>query len=230
MAIAHIDIWISFIFAIGMTQLVWLAVMLRRRGIAPRAIWQGTPPLLSIWVLMWPLYQDPTWLWAGIALLLLPLLPAYGVSRPFWHHLRQAWSAPLLAAEGQMHMWPPLALAASLAIAAAFFQQIPEFGFGMALAACLALPLADLLDRIRYLRLGFPLHPEQTLIGHISLMLFTALLCSWSLHLYHGIDWRQLLIATLLAGIGASLARALIPHGWNRPAAVLAMGLILWLL
>jgi hypothetical protein len=229
MEIAHIDIWITALFGAGVAQLCWLAVMLRRRGMAPRTIWQSMAPLFSVWALMWPLYQNATWLWAGIGILLVLLLLAHSLKRPFWLHLRQAWSAPVQGSN-TMHMWPPLSLIAALAVAAAFFQPIPEFGFSLALAACLLFPLADLLDRIRYLRLGFPVHPEQTLLGHLGLMFFAAILCAWSLHLYHGIDWHQLVIATLLAGIGASIARALLPHGWNLPGAVLAMGLILWLL
>ncbi|MDQ6973803.1 MAG: hypothetical protein Q9M10_02875, partial [Mariprofundaceae bacterium] len=55
-------------------------------------------------------------------------------------------------------------------------------------------------------------------------------LCSWSIHLYHPMNWQLLIMATLIAAMAASLLRALSPKFWNLPISILAMGWILWLL
>jgi len=229
MLTAQIDIMITALFFIGLAQLAWISVMTLRRNIASDTLCAALPPMISIWVLLWPLYEHPIWLWAGIMLLGLPVLLGFGINTPFWQHLRFAWSGDLYEGESPQ-MLPLLSLIASLAIAAAFFQRSPEFGLGIGLAVCLAFPAADLLDRGRYLQLGFPLHPKQTLIGHIGLVISTALICGWAIHLYHGIEWQRLFIATLLAGIAASAARAFIPTHFILPLATLAMGVTLWLL
>jgi len=204
--------------------------MLLRRGLSPRTICASLPPLIAIWVVLWPLYESASSLWAGIILLGLPILLVYGIRKPFTAQLRIAWSGRAVTAEKQPHMWSFVSMLAALAIAVAFFQRAPEFGLGIGLAVCLAFPVASLLDRIGYLKLGFPLHPEQTLIGHIGLIIVVSLLCTWSIQVYHGIEWQRLLIATLIAGMTTSVARAFSPVGVVLPLATLAMGSTLWLL
>jgi ABC-type xylose transport system permease subunit len=218
----------SLLFMLGFAQMMWISVMVAKRGVSPKLIWQSSMPLFAIWVLAWPVYTQAIWLWFPIGVFITLALLSYTRKRPFWQYLHAIWGGFL----NQKHSlpWSILSFTASLAISIAFFQSIPEFGFGLALAACLAFPLATLFDRIRHMQLGFLLHPEQTLLGHLSLIISSAFLCAWSVHLYHGVPWQQLLIATLIAGIAASLCRALLPRNWNQPAAILAMGWILWLL
>lgn len=229
MLTAQIDIMITALFFVGLGQLTWLSVMLLRRNIPSATLSASLPPMVSIWVLFWPLYEHPVWLWAGIMLLALLLLLAFIVNTPFWQHLRIAWSGTFYEEESPQ-MWPLLLLIAALAVATAFFQRLPEFGLGIGLAACLAFPAADLLDRSRYMQLGFPRHPEQTLVGHIGLLFSTAILCGWAIHLYHGVEWQRLFIATLLVGTTASVSRALFPTRVTLPLATLGMGVTLWLL
>jgi hypothetical protein len=229
MLTAQIDIMITVLFSVGLLQLAWLSVMMLRRNMHPASLSASLPPMISIWVLLWPLYERPVWLWAGLILLTLPLLLAFTINTPFWQHLRIAWSGTFYEEEPP-RMWPLLSLIAALAVAAGFFQRLPEFGLGIGLAACLAFPAADLLDRSGYTQLGFPQHPEQTLIGHIGLLLSTTLLCGWAIHLYHGVEWQRLFIATLLVGMTASVTRALFPTRVMLPLATLGMGVTLWLL
>ena len=219
---------INFLFAIGMAQIIWLSVSLIRKGVSSLAIWQSTTPLLTIWVMSWPVYTQPAWLWLPIGLTAIAISITFTRNTAFWQHLRLVWGTPT---DHQTFMpWPIISLLITFCIAIAFFQSIPEFGFGLALSACLAFPLAGLLDRIAYMRLRFPLHPKQTLLGHLGLIVASAYLCAWSIHLYHGIQWQQLLIATLIASMAASVIRATLPNYWNTPIAMLAMGWILWLL
>ena len=228
-----IDAIITVLFAVGLLQLIWLSVMLLRKEIAPSTITAALPPLISIWVLLWPLYENPMSIWAGVMLLGLPTLAAYSLKQPFWQHLRMAWSGPVPRGSEEIampHMWPHISLLAALAIAAAFFQRAPEFGLGIGLATCLAFPAAALIDRISHLKLGFPIHPEQTLIGHIVLIVVVSTICMWSIHIYHGIEWERLLIATLIAGMIASVVRGFSPSMLMLPLATLAMGTTLWLL
>lgn len=220
---------ITALFAIGLAQLVWLSIMLLRRGVAPSAIWRAIPPLLSVWVLLWPLYDDPIQLWPAIFILGIPLLLCYGSNAAIWRQLRVAWSG-VDRPEGTPHMWPMVSLITALVIAAALFYRAPEFGLGVALSVCLAFPAASLLDDADHIRLGLALHPQQTLPGHIALIVFVALFCSWSLHVYHGIVLNQVLVASTITGIAASLVHALTPTGWSLPLAALAMGTTLWLL
>jgi len=227
------DILLNLLILIGSLQIAWFSVMLLRRGVRPTTIQSMIPPLYAVWVLMWPVYSSGLWVWLGLALLALPTLLATFLKRPFWQSLRRAWSTPphrrgMLPEP--MYLLPVFNLLAALTIAAAWFQQIPEFGFGLALSLCLAFPAADLADRSGKISLKFPAHPEQTLPGHIVLIVTSALLIAWSLHVYHGIDWRPLLIASLIAGITGSVVRAIIPGGLNHTLALLCMGAALWLL
>jgi len=230
---------LSTLVALGILQLTWFSVMILRRDAPPETIQHAVPPLLTIWVLMWPVYIDARWLWGGIAALILPAMLAVVLKSPFWQHLRVAWSSHRMNAE--LGIYPALPLLplthflTALLIAILWFQQIPEFGFGLALCLSLAFPAAYWIDQLgkhkpAFVKLGFPAHPEQTLAGHLALIaISTALLC-WSLHIYHGTDWQSLLIATLIASLSASAARALMPGQWNAPAAMLSMGFVMWLL
>jgi len=223
-----VDHMMSLFFVLGLGQLVWISAMLAKRGIAPEHIWQSSMPLFSVWVLAWPIYVQIYWLFLPLMALLMIAIWSHISKRFLWQRLHTIWGG--FRAGNRSLPWAMLSFALALAIAVAFFQSIPEFGFGLALTACLAFPLGELLDRMSYIKLGFPLHPEQTLVGHIGLVAGSALLCSWSINLYHGIAWQQLLIATLIAGMAASLCRALLPKYWSLPVSILAMGWILWLL
>ena len=230
---------LSALVAMGVLQLTWFSVMTLRRGAPPRTIQHAITPLLTIWVLMWPVYVDKNWLWGGLAALILSALLASLSNSPFWRQLRTAWSEPSENAALKIHpslQLPPLThQIAALAIAGLWFTHIPEFGFGLALCLCLAFPAAFWVDHLgtgqtTLLQLRFPAHPEQTLAGHLLLIVCCTALLSWSLHVYHGTAWTSLLIATLIPAITASAVRALIPGQWNAPAAMLVMGFVMWLL
>jgi len=229
------DSTLNALVAVGVLQLAWLSVMLFRRGIRPANIQHALTPMLTIWVLMWPVYTDARWLWLGLAGFAVPSLFACLLPFPFWQHLRVVWTAPAMDSRIRNNIdLPPLThLITAIFIAGAWFQTIPEFGFGLALCLSLAFPAAhwvDQLSRRKFKTLGFPAHPEQTLAGHLALILAcTGLLC-WSLNVYHGTDWQALFIATLIAGMAASATRALIPGQWNAPAAMLSMGFVMWAL
>ena len=229
-AITSVDfnVLLSMLFVAGMVQVSWLAVQLRRKGVAPKVIWLSSQPMFVIWVVMWPAYDKPQWIIVGLLIFAVWLLWALLAKSSFWLHLRQAWSAP--GKHEELFLWPPLALWLSLLLAFWLFQNIPEFGLGVALCATLIFPCADLLDRTTWMKLQFPLHPEQTLIGHLALIVLVSLLCSWSVHLYHGMNWQQLWMATGLAGVAASWVRALLPRWLNQPLALVAIATMLWVL
>jgi len=214
--------FINILFIIGLGQVTWISSMLLRRGIAPNILWQATPSLLCIWVLLWPVYTLTWSIWLPIMTLCGVVIWIYAKNKPFCLSIQYIWGKP--------YPLPMLSLIASISIALAIFQTIPEFGFALVLTICLAFPLADLLDRIPNKALGFPFHPQQTLLGHLGLLVSTTFLCSWSIHLYHPMNWRLLIMATLIAAMAASLLRALCPKYWNLPLSTLAMGWILWLL
>jgi len=233
------DFVLNALLLFGVIQLAWFSVMLLRRGAPPETIQHAIPSLLSIWILMWPVYTHGRWLWPGIVILCLFSLAAVTLKKPFWQHLRIAWSPK--ANEDGIDIYyrpslPPLThTIAALTVAALWFQTIPEFGFGLALCFCLAFPAAYWIDQLCILKfnsrkLGFPAHPDQTLAGQLVLIIScTALLC-WGLHVYHGTDWRALIIATLIAAMAASATRAVVPGGWNIPAAMATAGGVMWLL
>ncbi|MDQ6955352.1 MAG: hypothetical protein Q9M20_07900 [Mariprofundaceae bacterium] len=224
----NVDHMISMLFVLGLAQLLWVSLMLAKRGVAPNHIWQSSMPLFAIWVLLWPVYTQAAWLYFPMAILSIMALCSHIFKQLFWQYLHTIWGG--FKDTKRRPPWAILAFILALTIAVIIFQSIPEFGFGLALTVCLAFPLATLLDRLHYISLALPQHPKQTLLGHIGLIISSAFLCSWSGHLYHGINWQQLLIATLIAGMAASLCRALLPSYWNLPCAILAMGWILWLL
>ncbi|OIO72418.1 MAG: hypothetical protein AUJ57_05970 [Zetaproteobacteria bacterium CG1_02_53_45] len=233
------DLVLSGLVVFGILQLTWFSVMILRRGVPPQTIRQSMPPLLAIWVVMWPVYTDARWLTAGIAALAAVSLLAMTVRTPFWQQLRFAWSRQTENSKPAIYptfrLLPLIHTLAALLIAALWFQAIPEFGFGLALCLCLAFPAAGWIDqlceiRFGFLKLGFPAHPEQTLAGHLVLIVVSTFLLCWSLHVYHGTDWQTLFIATLIASMTASATRAIIPGQWNTPAAMITVGFVMWLL
>ncbi|WP_167631228.1 hypothetical protein [Mariprofundus ferrooxydans] len=233
------DIVLNALFAVGILQLAWFSVMLLRRGVPPASIQHAVMPLLTIWILMWPVYSDSRSLWIGLVTLIFTSALAASLNAPFWQHLRLAWTAKPLEVEMRIYqgiVLPPLAYPImTLFIASIWFRNIPEFGFGLALCLCLAFPAAYWTDYLgqrmpRLLKLGFPAHPEQTLVGHLVLIIICIVLLCWSLHIYHGTDWQALFIATLITALTASATRALIPGQWYAPAAVLSMGFVMWVL
>ena len=233
------DIVLNVLVLLGILQLAWFSVMLLRRGAPAETIQHAIPPLLSIWVLMWPVYNDVRWLWLGVAALILLGLAAISLKAPFWQHLRLAWSPKADDVDIDIYYrpnLPPLTHSiVAIFIVTLWFQTIPEFGFGLALCFCLAFPAANQVDRLsrlkfKFRRLGFPAHPDQTLAGHLILIAACTLLLCWGLHVYHGTDWRILFIATLIAAMTASATRAVIPGRWNIPAAMATTGAVMWLL
>jgi len=231
------DIVLSALVVIGMLQMAWFSVMLVRRGASVMVIQQAIPAFLTIWVVMWPVYADARWLGVGLLMLLVLMLLAALLKTPFWQHLRVAWgseSSDLQHNHPRISVLPQLPLLLALFIASAWFQSIPEFGFGLALCLCVAFPAAYWVDEISqrygFLILKFPAHPKQTLAGHLLLMMVSTVLLCWSLNVYHGTDWQLLFIATLIAAAAASACRALVPGQWNAPAAMLSMGLVMWVL
>ncbi|MDQ6970052.1 MAG: hypothetical protein Q9M16_06065 [Mariprofundus sp.] len=239
------DIVLSALVIVGMLQMAWFSVMLLRRGASPVVIQQAIPAFLTIWVLMWPVYTDARWLGVGLFTLLMLAVLATLVKTPFWQHLRVAWGREGVELEHskfehseieypRMALLPQLHLLLALFVAGGWFQAIPEFGLGLALCLGVAFPAAYWIDEISqrygFLILGFPAHPQQTLAGHLLLIIISTVLLCWSLNVYHGTEWPLLLIATLIASAAASCCRALVPGQWNAPAAMLSMGLVMWVL
>lgn len=222
MEYAGLDITITLLVGLFTVQLAWFSVMLLRRGGDPAIIARSIRPLLSIWVLLWPVYEQPEYILLGTIIIVLPTLLAQLIRTPFWRNLKSAWSSAGLG------LFPMAMFMLALTMAANLFIHWPELGFGIALVLCIGLPAAAILDGYKRLRLGFPRNPGQTLIGHLGLILITAGICSWSLHIYHGTLWHQGLIATAAAGLAASITHASIPESWNQPLVALAIGGVLW--
>jgi len=227
MSISHHDLLLTTLFAIGLFQWFWLSVVLARKGINPSSIRLYMTPLLGIWVLMWPAYEQTAMPLLSLSIIVIPLLISTRQTA-FSRHLKLAWHT---SPEQIRQPTPWLMIFSSLLIAASLFYQAPELGLGVGLSFCLAWGGAELLDKLgKGARLGLSSNPFQTLLGHLSLVLGTSAICAWALQLYHGIAWQQFMVATLIAGLVASMIRALIPQGWNMPLSVLAMSLTLWLL
>ncbi len=220
------------LLSIGLLQLALASVFLLERGFSSLDIWQAVQPMFAIWVFLWPLYRATAWIWVGLLLWLCVLLAAWLLDIPFWRRLARAWSPRMgIAPVGEQRLHAPTALFLALLLAVLLFEQgMPEFGFGIALSACLAFPLARLLDRLRLWPLPAPLHPEHTLAGHLSLLVSMGVLCSWSIHVYHGVDWRWIVPAASMAACLAALLRILLPQWWNLPLAMLAASGLLWYL
>ena len=60
------------------------------------------------------------------------------------------------------------------------------------------------------------------------LIVLASLTCGWSLLVFHNLGWRNIIIATTLAGMAASAARALVPAPLDRPVMAAAMAATLW--
>ncbi len=228
MLISNGDILLTLLFIIGLFQLFWLSVVLVRKGISPSLVRLSMVILLSIWVLIWPAYDNANLVLFSLSLVIVPLLFSLQRGNSFARHLRLAWHTPAL---NHKQPAPWLMILLSLLIGATLFSLAPELGFGLSLSFCLAWSAATLIDKTgRGLRLGLKNNLQQTLAGHLALVLTSSLICAWSLQLYHSTDWTQFFIATLIVGLAGSLVRALIRSEWNMPLSVLAMSFVLWLL
>jgi len=229
---SYSDPILSVLIMAGFAQLVWFSVMLFRRGVPASAIQHAAPPILGIWILLWPVYNDSRWLWLAWSAFILITILARFYAHPFWKQLRIAWTARTddPTYQNTSNLLPMFHLSLALFVAGFWFQAIPEFGFGLALCLCLAMPAAYWLDRTEHLKLGFPAHPEQTLAGHIVFIIASALLLCWALHVYHGTPWQPLLIATVITAMVGSSIRAISPGEWHLPATMLGMGVTMWLL
>ncbi|MDQ6976147.1 MAG: hypothetical protein Q9M22_06260 [Mariprofundaceae bacterium] len=213
-----------------MFQLAAAGIFLHRKGFSSRDIWQGTQPMFAIWLFLWPVYVSLAWLWVGLLMMVTVLLSTALLKPVPWQDLQQAWSGNTAPVSTPLP-YPPLCLWLSLLIVAVLFESgMPEFGLGLGLVAVLAFPLAALIDRLSLWPMGIALHPEHTLAGHMVLVLATAVLCAWSIHAYHGIDWYLLFPTSIMAGCLASLVRMTFPQWWNLPLAILSMALMLWYL
>ncbi len=220
----RLDIIITVLFAIGLFQGCWLSLVTIRRGVPSSLILRMLWSFTGIWVLFWPVYRQTISVFAAIGLFIAVVLLISVIRRPSFEQIKQAWS------DDMSWPWPMLMFVVALGIAGAYSIQFPEFGFGAALSVCLGLPLAHWLDSLGKLKLKFPANPAQTLPGHLGLIVTVMITCGWSLHVFHQIGWFESLTATALAGIVASMARALIPHPFNLPAMTAVVGGILWVL
>ncbi len=228
MLITQGDLLLTALFAVGLFQLLWLSVVLVRKGFAPSTVRTATLPLLSVWILLWPAYDHVTMPLYSIALLCIPLILAWRGHVAFARHLKLVWHT-LPPSVHQPFPW--LVLLITLLICAQLFALAPELGFGLALSFTLAWQFSDVIDNIgKGSRLGFAANPKQTLASHLLFVLATGLLCAWALQLYHGMAWHAFLIATLVVGLLGSIIRALVATGWNMPLAYAAMAFALWLL
>ncbi|MDQ6979389.1 MAG: hypothetical protein Q9M09_04320 [Mariprofundaceae bacterium] len=206
-----------------------MSVFLLRKRFSPPDIWQGIQPMFSLWIFLWPVYHSVAWIWVGLLLMICLVLATALVRTPFWRHLRSAWSgaSPVMAGLPL----PALSLNLALFVAVILFEQdMPEFGLGLALVASLAFPLARIADRLRWVAMPTRLHPGHTLVGHLALVLSAAILCAWSIHAYHGVDWLIIFPSTIAAAALGSLVRIVLPQWWNMPIAIAAMASLLWYL
>ncbi|MDX8383799.1 MAG: hypothetical protein R8M45_06945 [Ghiorsea sp.] len=227
MLISTGDLLLSVFFTLGLFQCFWLSIVLVRKGLNPSLIRLCLTIFMSIWVLIWPAYENSMVIMFSFVLFLLPVLLALQANKPFARHLRLCWcSTP----QSSQQPAPWLMLLLSLFLSVALFQQSPALGLGIALSLCLAWSAAELLDKSEYMPLGFLRNPQQTWVGHLLFLLGSALLCAWSLQLYQQIPWQSSISITLIAGLAASLTRMMLPQGWNMPLAMLGMGIVLgWL-
>ena len=218
------DLILTLLLGIGIMQFAWLSVMMHQRGIAAERILSSIPPLFAIWVLFWPVYVQAESILLGICLLALCISLASTIRMPWFVILKSCWS-------GSAHGLLDIAMfMLALGIAALMYLAAPEFGFGIALSLCMGVPAADWLDRTGIVRLDFPSNPGQTLIGHLMLIAAVGLLCGWSLLIFHDLGWGHVLMATVLAGLAASVTRAMIPEPLNLPLIASVTGITLWLL
>lgn len=222
------DMLLSGLFAVGLFQLLWLSVVLVRKGFAPSVVRLSLLPLFAVWVLVWPAYTDEKWLLLHFILFALPAAYASVSQGHFARHLKLCWHT---VSDKWVQPPPWIMFLTSLLIAAILFYHAPELGFGVGLSVCLAWSVANLFDQLALgPKLGLAINPNQTLWGHIAWVMSASLIGAWGLQLLHGVDWRQFFIATLAAALVASAIRATVAAGWNMPIAILGMSITLWLL
>ena len=224
------DAWLTALLAMGTFQIAGLSLLLVRKGVPGAAIRQAIRPLFAVWVLLWPLYGHPAWLAAGMAVLMLPLLLAAYGRGPVGRSLCLAWADAVPQRDRRCLPVPMIAFVAALGIAATWFASMPALGFGLGLAACLAIPGAETMDRLRLGVLGLRSHPAQTIAGHALFVLMAAAAMAWSLHVHDHLGFQTTGMHAIMGAAIAAAARALIPGDWNQPAAVLTMGGVLWML
>ncbi len=220
-----IDMILNILLLIGLVQAVWLLVMLYRRRPQTKLAANPLPPLTAIWIVLWPLYQTDRAVLVGTGLLIVFSILVTYLNRPFFNHLRH-----ILDLQGTERN-SLAAFAIGLFTASVIFQSVPEFGFATALAICLALPASQWLDKTGVgKKLGLPADPGQRVASHLLLMVATALVTAFALKVYHGISWGEGAIAALLAGLAASLGRALATRPWQPLSVVAMMATMLWVL
>jgi len=228
MFISSGDTLLTALFTIGFFQYLWLSVVFVRKGFAPSTIRLAMLPLLSIWVLIWPAYDDTHLPLYTLALFFIPITFVKFSNIPFARHLKLCWHT--LPPKTQQP-FPWLMLIITLWICSQLFALAPELGFGLALSFTLAWHIANVIDTLgKGLHLGLAKNKQQTLAAHLVFVLTTSLICAWALQLYHGIPWHQFFITTFIVGLLGSIIRALIATGWNMPLAFLGMSFALWLL
>jgi len=230
--ISHADILLTSLFAIGLFQSLWLSVVLVRKGFAPSIVRSSIICMLSIWILVWPAYENTNVVLYSLSLLLLPIAWVSIANRrgehAFARHLKLCWHT-LPSQTQQPSPW--ILIWVTLGICAYLFTLAPELGFGLALSFSLAWQAARLIDISgKGKRLGLLKNPQQTLFGHILFVILTSLVCAWSLQLYHSIEWYHFFIVTMIVGLVGSMIRTLVATGWNLPLTYLGMACILWLL
>lgn len=220
-----IDMILNVLLLIGLVQVTWLLVMLYRRRPQTKLAASPLPPLITIWILFWPLYQTGWAVLVGTALLLVFSIMVTRLNRPFFNHLQDI----LDLRETERNSLAAFSI--GLFAASVIFQGIPEFGFATALAICLALPASQWLDKVGIgTKLDLPADPGQTVGSHLLLMVTTALVTAFALKVYHGIAWEEGAIAALLAGLAASLGRAMATRSWQPLSVVATMATMLWVL
>lgn len=228
MLISESDILLTTMFTIGLFQFFWFSVMFTRKGMNPSSIRLFMLPLLAVWVLIWPAYENTIIPLLSLSLFIIPFLFGLQKDNAFARHLRLCWHT---SPEQIRQPTPWLMLIISFIIAASLFYQAPELGLGVGLSFTMAWSAAEMVDKTGYgLRLGLSTNPFQTLLGHLMLVFGVCLLCAWALQLYHGIPMHMFMVATLIAGLVASMIRALVSQGWNMPLSMLAISLTLGVL
>jgi len=218
-----IDTLLTFIVVIGLIQLAWFSVMLHLRGVSSGLITGALPPLLSIWVLFWPIYTNPLSTLAGVAIMALALAACSRMDAFWMRALRSSWS---VAPHG---LWPLGLFGTGLTIACAWFATAPEVGFGVALSLCLAMSAADMLDRTGRLRTSLAVNPDQTWPGHLLFIAIAALMCAWAMHVYARTGLADFLGLTAIAAAVAGIVRACTPRMWHPPLIAIVLGGMLWL-
>ncbi|MDX8390214.1 MAG: hypothetical protein R8M38_06960 [Mariprofundaceae bacterium] len=223
----NIDVWLTLFLSMGMFQVSWLSTMLHRRGIPAKRIRQSLPPLLTIWVLAWPIYQSPASLWIGLLLIGGLLLLTFLRASHTLCDLSASWSHPSLGLQ------PLLVLFVTLIIATATFQTSASAGFASALCTFLVPSIVTLVDdwsrRISWLHISQLVNRQQSTLGHIVMFAMTTWITSWAIAVYHQNTIHQELSEAWPVAIAATVVRAFIPSLWAMPAIALVIGILLWL-